>query len=70
MPTIEHEVEVITNETVSVDFEVTCSCGYGLCNDTAVKYLPRGIRLVVEPCQHCIDRAIDKAIDKYIKEQQ
>ena len=37
----------------SVEFEVWCSCGNGLCNQT--KDVNGGIE--VEPCEKCLDKA-------------
>ena len=42
--------------TIDVDFEIWCSCGEGLCNQTSNK--KGGIE--VEPCQKCLDEAEEK----------
>jgi len=44
----------------SVEFEVWCSCGEGLCNQT--KDVRGGIQ--VEPCANCLDKAMDAGYDK------
>ena len=41
----------------TVEFEVWCSCGNGLCNQT--KDVKGGI--AVEPCEKCLDRVSEKA---------
>lgn len=62
MPIIETSVE--TN--VEVEFEVFCSCGEGLCNqsETRESRTRRTPQVVVEPCQKCLDRAEDAGQDK------
>lgn len=37
----------------TIEFEVWCSCGNGLCNQTKEK---KG-GIIVEPCEKCLDRA-------------
>lgn len=39
-----------------LEFEVWCSCGNGLCNQT--KDTKGGI--IVEPCEKCLDNAFEK----------
>ncbi len=46
--------------TINVDFEVWCSCGNGLCNQTSNK--KGGIK--IEPCQECLDAAEEKGYDR------
>jgi len=42
------------------EFEVFCSCGSGLCNQTDVK----GLRLYVKPCEICMSQRYDDGYDK------
>ena len=42
--------------TLSLDFEIWCSCGNGLCNQTA----NRKGGISVEPCEKCLDKAKDE----------
>jgi len=44
----------------SIEFEVWCSCGAGLCNQT--KDVRGGIQ--VEPCENCLEKARDEGYDK------
>lgn len=47
-----------------IDFEVYCSCGEGLCNQTVVSYDNHGnIAVKVEPCERCLARARDEGED-------
>jgi len=41
----------------SIEIEVWCSCGYGLCRQTKI----RGCAVTVEPCEDCLDKARDEA---------
>jgi len=43
----------------SLEFEVYCECGAGLCRQTRVK----GDRVIVEPCAQCLEAARDKGKD-------
>ena len=44
----------------AVEFEVWCSWGAGLCNQT--KDVRGGIQ--VEPCENCLEKARDEGYDK------
>ena len=52
-----------------LEFEVWCSCGNGLCNQTTD--VKGGIS--VEPCEKCLDKAhgegYDEGYSKYEKEE-
>jgi len=63
MPTFEAEI----TETVTVDFEVFCSCGEGLCGQsTGRQSRHRGQpQVVVEPCKRCLENARDEERGKY-----
>ena len=50
--------------TLELDFEVWCSCGEGLCNQTSNK---RG-GIVIEPRQKCLDKAEEKGYDQGYKD--
>ena len=43
----------------SIEFEVWCSCGNGLCNQTTEV---RG-GICVEPCEKCLEKARDEGYD-------
>lgn len=47
-----------------VEFEVYCSCGEGLCNQSAGGTGPRGPSVTVEPCKKCIELDSDEARDE------
>ena len=51
---------------ISVEIEVYCSCGEGLCKQTTTgKTRNRGQEYFeVEPCTKCLDIARDKAYDE------
>jgi len=59
----EFDAEVTT--TVSVEFEVYCSCGEGLClQSTTRNSRNRNVpQVVVEPCQKCISNAKETGYD-------
>jgi len=40
---------------VSVNIEVWCSCGEGLCHQVTEKESKYGIGIEVEPCEKCLD---------------
>ena len=42
-----------------LEFEVWCSCGEGLCNQTT----DRKGGIIVEPCEKCLDKAKDEGYD-------
>lgn len=44
---------------MSVEFDVYCSCGNGLCNQTEVKAPDRGFlwTVTIVPCEVCLDDA-------------
>jgi hypothetical protein len=47
-----------------IDFDVYCSCGEGLCNQTTVSQDYRGnISIKVEPCERCLARARNEGED-------
>lgn len=51
----------ITND---IDFEVFCSCGNGLCNQTTVEY-NRGVPYItIKPCDRCLEKAVSKGYDE------
>lgn len=65
MPTFHDlEVEVETDAgkerlSTDVDFEVFCSCGFGLCPQSSTRRSRnrRFPQVEVEPCQRCLDKA-------------
>jgi hypothetical protein len=45
---------------VTVEFEVWCSCGAGLCNQCSTN----GTSVTVEPCEKCLEKEHDDAYDE------
>lgn len=52
--------------TVSIDFEVYCTCGEGICSLATVRTSrSRGYpQIVMEPCPKCIERETDPLKDQ------
>ena len=49
----------------TVEIEVYCSCGEGLCNQSdAQQPFRQSRRVVVEPCKRCIDAAKSEGYDE------
>ncbi len=50
---------------MSVEFEVWCGCGNGLCGQVTTRVSAnRSIpQIVVEPCERCLDKARDEGED-------
>ena len=42
---------------MSVEFEVWCGCGNGLCGQVTVSVKRSIPQIVVEPCEQCLDKA-------------
>ncbi len=53
---------------ISIDVEVWCSCGEGLCSQSSAEYRGRGI--VVEPCEKCLEVARTGGYDEGYEEGQ
>jgi len=47
----------------TLDFEVHCSCGAGLCARSRVSYNRGFPQVEVEPCEKCLAKAEDKGFD-------
>ena len=47
----------------SIDFEVWCSCGVGLCTETKVVVTGRGVSLEIQPCEKCMEAARSEGYD-------
>ena len=45
-----------------IDFEVYCSCGNGLCNQSEGSN-KRGPQVTVEPCEKCLAKEYDHGYD-------
>jgi hypothetical protein len=43
---------------ITIDVEIWCSCGAGLCRQSTVH--PRGRGIIVEPCERCLKEAEKK----------
>jgi len=48
----------------SVEFEVYCSCGEGLCAQSEGKNGGHGPSVTVEPCSKCLERAKEEGYDE------
>ena len=46
--------------TFDFEFEVVCSCGDGLCNQSDTKQVGKAHVVIVEPCQKCLASEYDK----------
>jgi hypothetical protein len=60
MPSLNIDVEFMPLLNIDVEFEVFCSCGNGLCNQTTVEYKHGGQRVIIEPCDKCLQNAMDE----------
>jgi len=47
---------------ISIEIEVWCSCGNGLCNKSHGDTKYGRPCIIVEPCERCIDNAYDKGL--------
>ena len=60
--------------TLELEFEVFCSCGEGLCNNSREGHNRHSQYITVEPCQKCLDRSYEDGVDdgyeKGIKEME
>lgn len=43
-----------------VEFEVYCSCGYGLCAQSEAEKRRNQLRVTVKPCPRCSTKEIEK----------
>jgi hypothetical protein len=50
--------------TLSLEFEVYCSCGHGLCNQSTEGTNRHAQYITVEPCPKCLERNYDAGYDK------
>ena len=46
--------------TLELDFEVWCSCGEGLCNQTDTRGRQKRVGITISPCEKCLSREYDK----------
>ena len=42
--------------TFEVEFEVYCSCGEDLCNQSVGELKRKNLRVTVEPCEKCLEK--------------
>ena len=47
--------------TLELEFEVYCSCGAGMCNNSSEGRNYHSQCITVEPCEACLDRAREEA---------
>ena len=45
--------------TFEIEFEVYCSCGEGLCNQSVGELRRENLRVTVEPCEKCLKKEKD-----------
>ena len=48
---------------LEVEFEVQCTCGNGLCNQSTVDNKGRYSMVTVEPCERCKDDSYNKGYE-------
>lgn len=48
----------------SIEFEVWCDCGNGLCNSTTVDIGKYGTRVTLEPCEKCLEKKRQEGYDE------
>ncbi len=56
--------------TMEVEFEVFCSCGAGLCQQSVVENGRRGQRVTVEPCARCLERSKESGFGDGVDNKQ
>lgn len=60
--------------TLELEFEVYCSCGEGLCNNSREGSNKHSQYIEVEPCQRCLDARYEEGVDdgyeRYKKEAE
>lgn len=49
--------------TLSIEFEVYCSCGNGLCGNSTEGRNGHSEYITVEPCEKCLINEYEKGID-------
>jgi len=55
---------------ISIDIEVWCSCGEGLCGQSETKTTRWGSGIVVSPCQKCMDAQYENGVDDGVLQEQ
>lgn len=50
--------------TLSLTFEVFCTCGAGLCNNATEGENRHSQHITIEPCKVCLDGARDEGYDE------
>lgn len=59
---------------ISVDVEIYCSCGEGLCRQSSASNNKHSCYITVEPCQKCLDLAREdgknEGYEERVKEEQ
>ena len=49
---------------VKIEFEVYCDrCGAGLCNNISIRYDFSPPRILVDPCEKCLEKEYDEGHD-------
>lgn len=48
---------------LELEFEVYCTCGAGLCNNTKEGRNRHSQHITVEPCEHCMSKEYDRGHD-------
>jgi len=52
--------------TIEIEIEATCTCG----DDLEVESDTRQKRLIVEPCESCMEKAAEEAVRKALEEAE
>ena len=47
----------------SIEFEVWCDCGNGLCNSATVESGRHGPKMTLEPCEKCLEKKRQEVYD-------
>ena len=53
---------------ISVEVEILCDCGNGLCGQTRVSKNRGMPQIVIEPCEKCLEKARNLAFDGGLEE--
>jgi len=48
---------------VSIDIEIYCSCGQGLCSQSTGGSGRYGPNITVEPCEKCVDESYERGVE-------
>ncbi len=65
MPSFITDVKVETEVEAEISFEVYCTCGEGICNNTTTRKsrTRNEDQIVIEPCEKCLQKAREENDD-------